>query len=264
MGTDYEALNLTIDDGVATVELNRPQKLNAVNNTMTKELVAVVRQVARDKDVRAMVLTGGGRAFCAGQDLTEFGGLPGSGFRVDDHIRSGYNKLVLSMRALEKPIVGAINGVAAGAGANLALATDIRIAADDTKFIQAFIRIGLLPDTGGTWFLPQLVGLPRALELAWTGRDVGAEEALRIGLVNQVVPAAELVATAQEQAKQLAAMPTVAIGMIKRAMYRASSTTLDDALEYEAQLQQSAINTDDHREGVMAFLEKRTPEFVGR
>lgn len=263
--SDFQTIELVIgDDHVATLTLNRPEKKNAINQVMHAELAAAVKQVARS-NARVLVLAAEGTAFCSGQDLTEFGLAAASDeFRVDEHVRSTYNKLILAMRDLPMPVIGAIHGVAAGAGASLALATDIRICGRSASFIQAFVRVGLVPDTGSTWFLPHMVGTAKALELAWSGRPVGADEAERIGLVNTVVDDDKVLDTAHEWAQQLAQLPPRAIGMTKKAVYRSVNVTLADALEYEAQVQHVAAATEDHREGVMAFLEKRPPEFAGR
>ena len=259
---DFDMIKLETDGGVAELTLSRPEKYNAVNMQMHGELASALKQLQRDRDLRAVIFTGEGKGFCAGQDLAEFGMFPDD-HRVDDHVRTTFNRFVLGLRELPVPVIGAINGIAAGAGASLALATDVRLMADNATLLQAFIRIGLVPDTGSTWLLPQLVGMQKALELAWTGDSVDAVTAVDLGLALRVVPAAELMTEARAFAHRLAAMPTRAIGMTKRAMYRSLTTTFADALEYEAQLQQVAVHTHDHREGVMAFLEKRDPAFTG-
>ena len=260
-----ETIDLVIRDGVATVALNRPDKYNAINFQLHKDLAKALSLVKRDRSVRAVVLTGRGKGFCAGQDLGEFAVARASDdFRVDEHVRSTFNKTIMTIRELELPVVAAINGVAAGAGWSLALAADIRFASENATFTQAFAKIGLVPDTGSTWFLPELIGTSRALELAFTGDPIDAATAHAWGLVNRVVTADELQDATFEYAARLAAMPTLALGLTKRAVYRATTTTLPDALEYEAQLQQRAASTEDHVEGVMAFLEKRTASFVGR
>lgn len=260
--TAFETIELAREGGVATLVLNRPDKLNAVNRQMHGELRSALKAVAADREIRALVLTGAGRGFCVGQDLAEFGSA--TGMRVDDLLRSTFNRLVRSLHALDMPVIAAVNGVAAGAGASIALACDLRICAEDASFIQAFVRVGLVPDTGSTWLLPQLVGPARAFEIAATGRTVDAQESLALGVANRVVPTAELRERAHAWATELAAMPTRAIGMTKRAIYRAMHTSLDDALEHEAQLQHAASLTHDHREGVAAFLGKRDPAFLGR
>ena len=262
--TAFELVDLSIADGVATIALNRPDKRNAINMQLHLDLAAALKAVQRDRSVRALLITGRGAGFCAGQDLAEFMAAKADpSFRADEHVRATFNKTVAALRALPYPVIAAVNGMAAGAGWSLALAADIRIAADDAGFTQAFSKIGLVPDTGSTWFLPELIGTSRTLQLAFTGDVLDAQTALDWGLVNEVVPAAELLEHATRYATRLAAMPTSALGMTKRAVYRATTTTLDEALEYEAQLQQRAVNTHDHVEGVMAFLEKRQPAFTG-
>ncbi len=268
MSTDastLETIEYEVADGVATIALNRPDKRNAINMQLHKDLAAALRLVTRDRSVRALVITGRGKGFCAGQDLTEFMmAKADDGFRVDEHVRSTFNKTIMTLRGMEIPVVAAINGFAAGAGWSLALAADIRFASEDAQFTQAFSKIGLVPDTGSTWFLPELIGTSRTLELAFTGDVIDAQKALDWGLVNFVTTADELQARAQEYAARLAAMPTLALGITKRAVYRATTSTLADALEYEAQIQQRAAQSDDHVEGVTAFLEKRAPAFTGR
>jgi 2-(1,2-epoxy-1,2-dihydrophenyl)acetyl-CoA isomerase len=247
---------------VARISLNRPDTFNALNETICLELQDVFGEIAANPSVRAVILTGEGRAFSAGQDLRSMDsdGADPAQF-VKDVLRRRYAPLILAMRSLGKPIVGAINGVAAGAGMSLALATDLRIASEKASFMQAFSRVGLVPDAGSNYFLVQLVGLPRALELAWTARRVAAEEALQIGLVNRVVPEAELEAAAQEMAASLARGPETALALTKEAMTAALTANLAEILEMEAELQARCIVTDDFQEGVTAFLEKREPRF---
>ncbi|MGI8690068.1 MAG: enoyl-CoA hydratase-related protein [Thermomicrobiales bacterium] len=261
----YETLLSETVDGVLTLTLNRPDVLNAVTDTMLKESQDALRGAERDATVRCIVLTGAGRGFCAGQDLNARSETTdGRRVSVGEHLRHGYNPLVQRIRGIEKPVIAAINGVAAGAGANLALACDLRIASETASFVQAFVKIGLVPDSGGILFLPMLVGYAKAAELAFTGDRIGAEESLRIGLVNQVVPAADLMQTTQALAARLAALPTRAIGLTKRAFNRAMMPHLDAILDYEADMQDLASRTSDHAEGVAAFLEKRPPHFTGQ
>ncbi len=260
-----ETIEYEVADGVATIALNRPDKRNAINMQLHKDLSAALRMVAKDRSVRALLVTGRGKGFCAGQDLTEFMmAKADETFRVDEHVRRTFNRTIMTLRGLEIPVIAAINGVAAGAGWSLALAADIRFASEDASFTQAFSKIGLVPDTGSTWFLPELIGTSRTLELAFAGDVIDAPRALDWGLVNFVVPGDELHERARAYAVRLAAMPTLALGMTKRAVYRATGTSLEDALEYEAQLQQRAAQSEDHVEGVTAFLEKRAPAFTGR
>lgn len=260
-----ETIEYEVADGVATIALNRPEKRNAINMQLHKDLAAALKLVQRDRSVRALVITGRGKGFCAGQDLSEFMvAKAAEDFRIDEHVRSTFNRTITTLRSLEIPVIAAINGFAAGAGWSLALAADIRFCSEDARFTQAFSKIGLVPDTGSTWFLPELIGTSRTLELAYTGDVIEATKALDWGLVNFVVPGDELLARTREYAVRLASMPTLALGMTRRAVYRATTATLEDALEYEAQLQQRAAQSEDHAEGVMAFLEKRDPAFSGR
>ncbi|HEU6444712.1 MAG TPA: enoyl-CoA hydratase-related protein [Gaiellaceae bacterium] len=248
------------EGAVLTITLNRPDVLNAFDAAMHMALGAALKD-ARDPEVRAVVLTGAGRGFCVGQDLTEFREAPGD---IGDRLRSNYHPNVLAIRALEKPVIAAVNGAAAGAGLSFACACDIRIASNAAAFVPAFINIGLVPDSGGTYFLARLLGPARAFEWMTSGRRLSAEEAHAWGLVSEVVLADDLAARAAELAAQLAAMPTRGIGMTKRLFDRAGESTLEEQLEWEAQLQSAATKTEDFREGVAAFLEKRDPQFEGR
>ncbi len=259
----YEQIEFDVSDGVATIALNRPERLNALTGQITKEFLDAIKTCTRDAGIRCVVVTGRGRGFCAGQDLAEFQQIK-QPFSVADHLRRGFNRVVLGLRGMEKPVIGKINGVAAGAGLGLALACDMRIASDKARFTAAFIGIGLAPDTGVSWLLHQLVGPAKAFEILTTGVKVNADEALQLGLVNQVVPADQLDAAVAELAAKYAQAPTRGIGLTKRVLNRVASMSLAEALEYEAQIQDIAIRTQDHREGVTAFLEKRTPRFVGK
>jgi 2-(1,2-epoxy-1,2-dihydrophenyl)acetyl-CoA isomerase len=248
------------DGGVLTITLNRPDVLNALNRAVHAALVGALRD-ARAADVRAVMLTGAGRGFCVGQDLTEF--REGSG-DIGSRLRKLYHPTILAIRALEKPVIAAINGAAAGAGLSLACACDLRIAADSATFVPAFVNVGLIPDSGGSWFVHRLLGYGRAFEWLTSGRRLTAAEAHAWGLVSEVVEADGLATRAAELAAELAAMPTAGIGMTKRLLDHAATTTLDEQLELEAQLQAAATQTEDFREGVSAFLEKRQPTFKGR
>jgi len=248
------------EGAVLTITLNRPDVLNAFNSAMHKALGAALKE-ARDPEVRAVVLTGAGRGFCVGQDLTEFREAPGD---IGDRLRSNYHPNVLAIRALEKPVIAAVNGAAAGAGLSFACACDIRIAADAATFVPAFISIGLVPDSGGTYFIARLLGPSRAFEWMTSGRRLSAAEAHAWGLVSEVVETDSLAGHVAELAAGLAAMPTRGIGMTKRLFDRAGHSTLEEQLELEAQLQSAATQTGDFREGVAAFLEKRDPNFSGR
>jgi 2-(1,2-epoxy-1,2-dihydrophenyl)acetyl-CoA isomerase len=248
-------------DGVLTLTLNRPDALNSFNVEMKEALLAALKDATRDKSVRVVVVTGAGRAFSAGQDLKERQ-APGVA-DLGTELRARYNPIVLAMRRLEKPVIGAINGVAAGAGISIALACDIRIAAENATFIEVFGRVGLAPDTGSTWFLPSLVGYAKAAEMMFTTDPVDAATAERIGLVNRVVPADKLLVETSSFATKLAQAAPLALGLAKRALNRAMESALENQLEYEAQLQSIAGRSKDHVEGVAAFVEKRPPRFTG-
>jgi 2-(1,2-epoxy-1,2-dihydrophenyl)acetyl-CoA isomerase len=254
-------LRLEIADAVATITLDRPDALNALTVPLREELLAALAAVASDDAVRAIVLTGAGRAFCAGQDLRER--LEPTAAPLADEIRLRYNPLVRAMRGLPKPIVGAINGIAAGAGAALAFACDIRIAAEGASFLLAFGRVGLIPDSGATWLLPRLVGGAKAAELALIPEPLSAVDAERFGLVARVVPSDALAAEAHALATQLAAGAPRALALTKRALDAGWKTTLEEQLEAEAVLQGEAGATADHAEGIAAFLERRPPRFTG-
>lgn len=262
----YETILYEVNEGVGTITLNRPDKYNAFNQQMYQELLDAQKKISRDARVRAVILTGTGKGFSSGQDLAEFNEAGERG-NVGDHLRTTLNLVVTNFRALEKPVICAINGVAAGAGASVATACDLRIASSNASFVfGAFLSVGLIPDAGGTYFLPQLIGVSRALELALLsdGKNrLSAEQALEWGLVNRVVAHDDLLSETQAIADKLAKMPTKAIGLAKRAIYRSAERMMADALEYEAQLQTIASHTYDHKEGVNAFLEKREPVYKG-
>jgi 2-(1,2-epoxy-1,2-dihydrophenyl)acetyl-CoA isomerase len=257
----YTTLRYEVADAIATITLDRPEALNALTVPMKTELLAALRAVGRDRTVRAVVLTGEGRAFCAGQDLKER--LEPDAAPLEVEVRERYNPLIAAMRELDRPIVGAINGVAAGAGASLAFACDLRIAAESASFVLAFGRIGLVPDTGATWFLPRLVGPAKAAELALLGETLTAADAERFGLVARVVAADALAAESRAVATRLAALAPQAIAQTKRALQRSWSVDLETALEDEAYRQGIVGGTADHAEGLAAFLEKRPPRFTG-
>jgi len=247
--------------GVLTLTLNRP-KANAFNQELIDALLDALRRAEAEASVRCILLTGAGRVFSAGQDVTALGAVDGQiSFRR--HLERTYNRLIVRVRRLEKPVVGAINGAAAGAGLGLALATDIRLAARSARFVFGFTGIGLTTDSATSLLLPLLIGLARASEVAFMNTPVSAEEALRCGLVNRVVDDGDLAAQAAEMAARLAAGPTRALGLTKRAFNHALLPHLEDVLDYEAHLQEAAGRTADHHEGVKAFLEKRQPDFRG-
>jgi 2-(1,2-epoxy-1,2-dihydrophenyl)acetyl-CoA isomerase len=250
----------TREGRVLTITLNRPDVLNAFNADLHRALAAGLKE-ARADDVRAVVITGAGRGFCVGQDLTEFRAAPGD---IGERLRGNYHPNILAIRALEKPVIAAVNGPAAGAGLSLACACDLRIASDEATFVPAFINIGLVPDSGSTYFVRRLLGTARAFEWMTSGRRLTAAEAHAWGLVSEIVEADRLRARSAELAAELAAMPTRGIALSKRLFDHAENATLEEQLEWEAQLQSVATRTDDFAEGVAAFLEKREPRFEGR
>jgi 2-(1,2-epoxy-1,2-dihydrophenyl)acetyl-CoA isomerase len=250
---------------VLTLTLNRPEKLNALNAEMHQELRQALGRAADEPAIRALLLTGAGRGFCAGQDLSERDVSAGAAaIDLSVSLGSHYNPLVRRLRALPKPIVCAVNGVAAGAGANLALACDLVLAARSASFVQAFSRIGLLPDSGGTYFLPRLIGTARAMGLALLAQALSAEDAERWGLIWKAVDDDKLPAEANVLARTLADGPTRGYGLVKKAIYASPGNSLDAQLDLERDLQREAGITDDYREGVTAFKEKRKPQFKGK
>jgi len=248
------------DGGVLTITLNRPDVLNALNGALQAGLASALKE-ARSPEVRAVILTGAGRGFCVGQDLGEFREEAGD---IAGRLRSTYHPNVTALRALEKPVIAAVNGPAAGAGLSLACACDLRIASDQASFVPAFVNIGLVPDTGATWSIAHLLGPARAFEWMSSGRKLSAPEAQVWGLVSEVVDHERLLERALEVAQRYAAMPTAGIGMTKRLFQQAATSTFEEQLELEAQLQAAATRTKDFKEGVAAFLEKRDPDFRGR
>jgi len=260
----FEHILYDTDQSVAAITLNRPDVLNSFNRAMASEVRQALSQAGSDAGVRAVLITGAGRAFCAGQDLAEAMPKDGPAPDLGDIVARGYNPIVRTIRQLDKPVVCAVNGVAAGAGANLAFACDFVLAASDASFIQSFSKLGLVPDTGGTFFLPRLIGMARATALMMLADKVTAQDAVTIGLILRVVDGPNLLDEATTLARQLAARPTRGLGLIKRALNASATNGLDEQLALEAQLQAEAGSTADYREGVKAFLEKRAPVFVGR
>ena len=260
--SDYQTLLVEQLDGVVEITLNRPEKYNALTSLVAKELIDVFKKAKRDSSCRSLLLTGAGKGFCAGQDLSEVTDRQ-EGFSFRGHLLATYIPMVKSMRNLEKPIVAAINGAAAGAGLGLALACDLLYASEKAKFLTAFIGIGLAPDTGVSYWLPRLVGPAKAAEMLFTNEKLDGRQALEAGLINKVFPHDELMAEARALARKLAAAPTIGIGMSKRAINKSLGLTFDEQIDYEAHLQDIAGRSNDYKEGVAAFHEKRAPQFKG-
>jgi len=259
---NYETIEFKLDDHVARITLNRPDRLNSFTAQMHQELRSALADAA---EARVVILTGAGRAFCAGQDLNE------RSVAADDRpvdlwttVETGWNPLITALTSMPQPVIAQVNGVAAGAGANLAFACDFVLAASEASFIQSFTKIGLVPDTGGTFFLPRTIGMARATALMMLGTKVTAAEAVAMGLILRAVDGGTLMDEATALAKQLATQPTRGLGLIKRALNASATNGLDEQLALEAQLQAEAGSTADYREGVKAFIEKRPPVFVGR
>lgn len=262
--SESDTILSALADGVLSFTLNRPDKLNAFNEEMHLALRAGFERAHADADVRAVLLTGAGRGFCAGQDLSNRVNMGDERPDLGATLEANYNPLVRAIRALPKPVICAVNGVAAGAGANIALACDIVIAAKSAKFIQAFSKIGLVPDSGGTWFLPRLLGEARAKGLALTAQPLSADDAERWGLIWKVVDDADLMAEAEAQARAFADGPTAAYALTKQAIHAAGTNTLDQQLDLERDYQRQAGFSDDYKEGVAAFMEKRKPDYRKR
>jgi len=261
----YESILLERADGIARITLNRPERLNSFTTAMHAELRDALATVKADESTRVLLLTGAGRGFCAGQDLSDRAVAPGATpVDLGESIENNYRPLVLTLRALPLPVVCAVNGVAAGAGANIALACDLVIAAKSASFIQAFCKIGLIPDSGGTFLLPRLIGTARAMGLAMLGDKLDAEEAARWGLIWKCVDDAELKPTVDALLQHLAQAPTRGLAATKRAIYQSGGATLEAQLDCERDLQRELGQGADYREGVAAFLEKRMPHFRGK
>jgi len=259
MKTNGEHITLEEADGVAWITLNRPDKLNSFTADMLSDLRQHIMHASSSEAIRAVVITGAGRAFCAGQDLSEVEGVD-----LGDVLERDYNLLVRAIKSMNKPVVACVNGVAAGAGANLALACDIVIAGRSARFIQSFAQLGLVPDAGGSWSLPKLVGLPRAIGMAMTAEPVGASQAEQWGMIWKCYADEKLLAEATALALKLASMPTVGLSYTKRLLAEGNTRTLDEQLDLERDFQSAACKTADYQEGVDAFRHKRKPEFIGR
>lgn len=259
--SSYKFLLYRVENGVATVTLNRPDVYNALNDEITFEMQDVFKAVAKDEAVRVVVLTGEGKAFCSGQDLKAGSGQKRSFL---DSLHKRYNPIIRAMRNLPKPIICRLNGVAAGAGCSIALACDLIVASEDATLIEVFINIGLVPDSGSSWFLPRLVGSAKAFELASMGTKIKAKEAEAMGLITKAVPADQLDKAVADYTTYYAQAPTKSIGLIKKMLNKAANSSLDEMLDYEAYCQEIAGNSEDYKEGVNAFLEKRRPSFKGR
>lgn len=257
----YQFLNFEISEGVATITLNRPEVYNAFNDELTFELQDAVKKISKDEAARVVVITGAGKAFCSGQDLKAALKVKNRSF--SESVKKRYNPLIKGIRNLSKPVICKLNGVAAGAGCSLALACDIIVASEEAALIQVFINIGLVPDSGSSYFLPRMVGSTKAFELCTMGTQVSAREALNLGLINKVVPADQLHEAVKVYSDYYAKAPTKSIGIIKKMLNKSQQATLEEMLEYEAYCQEIAGNSLDHKEGVTAFIEKRKPNFSG-
>jgi 2-(1,2-epoxy-1,2-dihydrophenyl)acetyl-CoA isomerase len=264
--TTFETLIVETADRIRTITMNRPAVYNAFSDQLTYELQDALRDAERDDEAGAIIITGEGKAFCSGQDLAELKEkyVPGQVRHLGEDIRRRYNPIAKRIREMDKPVIAAVNGVAAGAGVGLALACDLRVASDQASFIEVFINVGLVPDTGNTFTLPRIVGLGKALELCFTGDRISAEEALRIGLVNRVVPADTLMEETKKLAARIVALPARGIALTKQLLNQSFDNDLIRQLEVEAACQETASQTEDHLEGVLAFIEKRKPEFKGK
>lgn len=259
---NFECITYTLENGIATITLNRPDVFNAFNDTQSYELQDALKQAKKDDTVRVVILTGAGKAFCSGQDLKAIASSENRS--LSESLYKRYNPIIAAMRELPKPIICRLNGVAAGAGCSLALASDIIIASENASLIEVFINVGLVLDSGSSYFLPRVVGSARAFEMSTMGTKVKAQQAFEWGMVNKVVPAEELDAAVAEYANYYAQAPTKAIAMMKKMLNKSFHSDLNTMLEYEAFCQELAGRSEDYKEGVKAFNEKRKPEFRGR
>ncbi len=259
----YEYVLTEFKEQVMDIQLNRPERLNAFNDAMLEELANALDDAHQNEAVRVITVSGSGRAFCAGQDLKDVWAR-GRDVNIGEHLSHYYHPVILALQAIPKPTIAKIQGVAAGAGMSLALACDMRIGSENARFSQAFVKIGLVPDSGSTYWLPRLVGRAKAMEMALLGDMISAEEAYRLGLLNHVVAADALEQFTRTLTHRLAQMPPLALGMIKQALHASEHHTLSEQLDLEQQLQHAAAATEDHHVGVQAFLQKTTPEFKGR
>ncbi len=262
--SNFQAIQLAIENDVAWVTLNRPDARNAINDEMRDELFAVLSDARTNPDIRALVVTGAGKGFCTGADLSRRSGGPTGPGAAREMMRTRSQRLIRAFWELEKPVIAAVNGVAAGLGAHLAFAADLIIASADARFIEVFVRRGIAVDGGGAYLLPRLIGLAKAKELVFFGDDLGADDACRIGLINKVVPADGLLAAAREWAERLATGPTFAIGISKRLLNRSLDSDIETALDEEAMAQSLVTQSEDTKEGMLAFAERRQPTFKGR
>ena len=262
----YKCLLYDVKDGVATLTLNRPERLNALGDTLRDDLQDAVTRASEDPEVRVMIVTGAGKGFCSGGDVKAMSErkASGSGRPLMEKVAPGRDRTVLALRDAPKPVIAAVNGAAAGAGMNLALCCDLRLASTTAKFAQAFVKRGLHPDWGGTYFLPRIVGTAKACELIFTGEVIDAREALRLGIVSAVHPPEELMTAAHALARKIADGPPIAIRLAKRGIYHNLECDLRQALEYETFAQNICFDTDDAAEGIRAFVEKRSPSFRGQ